>query len=239
MNNCIKDQQPQSKSVPIFKSITFPNHMYFRVETIRQNPQLKQSNTNNHSNSKFTTFQTPGINGGNIVNGSVSTKKVNFTSSLSVDPKYPSSSHSEQGIQEDLSKKVIEQVGELISKKKLNFNAIWTTKIPKEELNTPKDFQDQSLNSEVYSIIFNSIAQLSKHINDLFEIVVDKLIDFVLILFVVLIVNICVIQMLLILLYFLFFYSFFRILLQFSNSLPISARIFKDYRQVVLCRFFA
>ena len=174
MNNCIKDQQPQSKSVPIFKSITFPNHTYFRVETIRQNPQLKQSNSNNHSNSKFTTFQTPGINGGNLVNGSVSTKKVNFTSSLSVDPKYPSCSHNDQGIQEDLSKKVIEQVGELISKKKLNFNAIWTTKIPKEELNTPKDFQDQSFNSEVYSIIFNSIAQLSKHINDLFEKIINE-----------------------------------------------------------------
>ena len=173
MNNCIKEQQTQSKTVPIFKSVTFPNHMYFRVETIRQNPQMKQNNSNNHSNSKFTTFQTPGVNGGNVLSGSAS-KKVSFTSSVFVESKHPHCSNDDQSIQEDLSKKVVEQVGELIAKQKLNFNQIWTTKIPKEELNTPKDLQEQSLNSEVYGILFKSIAQLSKHINDLFEKIINE-----------------------------------------------------------------
>lgn len=71
--------------------------------------------------------------------------------------------------EEILKEKALSNISKLINSKKLQLNYIWSNKITQEDLNTPKQLEDQQQNNLLASNIFNSMIKFANHVNSIFE----------------------------------------------------------------------
>ena len=165
----IKDHKP----VALFKSVTYPiqkeKEKYFIVETVK------------HTNTPQKPFHSITTNSHQQNHNSNKSTSTNFTvkSDNNKSSKKDQGSNSKaQNIQkankiDEITQKAINEVNLFIEKNKLTFSELWSNKPSMEDLNLPKTFQEQNMNIELNRIILNSIINVSKYINELF----DKLIN--------------------------------------------------------------
>lgn len=168
----------EHKPVALFKSVTYPipkeKEKYFIVETVKHNmvKPFRNNNTNNNTKPNFTSnvvsnnlMNTP--NNDKLESSNKSLKKETGSSSNKL------SNNMKNTKTDELSTKVLNEVNNVIEKSKLQFTEIKNDKITQEELLIPQTYPEESMNIELNKIILNSIINLSKYINELF----DKLIN--------------------------------------------------------------
>lgn len=168
----------EHKPVALFKSVTYPipkeKEKYFIVETVKHNmvKPFRNNNTNNNIKPNFTSNvvsnnlnNTP--NSSKLENSNKSFKKETGSSSNKL------SNNAKNTKTDEMTTKVLNEVNNVIEKSKLHFTEIKNNKITQEELLIPQTYPEQSMNIELNKIILNSIINLSKYINELF----DKLIN--------------------------------------------------------------
>lgn len=165
----IKDHKP----VALFKSVTYPvqkeKEKYFIVETVKHTntPQKPFHNiTTNSQQQNHNSNQSTSTNFIVKNDNNKSSKKEKDSNSKSIN-------NTKVNKIDEITQKAINEVNNFIEKNKLIFTELWSNKPSIEDLNLPKTFQEQNMNIELNRIILNSIINVSKYINELF----DKLIN--------------------------------------------------------------